>query len=168
MCKRTFILLSWMPMYYQQRAEHLGMDVLKSGMFSVLPWITMGVFANVGGWLADLLIPQGHSGDACPQDQANGALPSPPAAFRLNGIHAHIQGPTGGRYPRQPLLLCISRSHVSEANSSKCSCPVPLACGCKVTGPAQRGSGGQVPVIASACVPVLWQNVLVLSRPLSA
>ena len=46
-------------MYYQQRAEHLGMDVLKSGIFSVLPWITMGVFANVGGWLADLLIHKG-------------------------------------------------------------------------------------------------------------
>ena len=45
-------------MYYQQ---HLGMDLLKSGIFSVLPWITMAVFANVGGWLADSLIHKGMS-----------------------------------------------------------------------------------------------------------
>ncbi len=45
-------------MYYQQ---HLGMDLLKSGIFSVLPWITMAVFANVGGWLADSLIQKGMS-----------------------------------------------------------------------------------------------------------
>ena len=43
-------------MYYQQ---HLGMDLLKSGIFSVLPWITMAIFANLGGWLADSLIHKG-------------------------------------------------------------------------------------------------------------
>ena len=45
-------------MYYQQ---HLGMDLLKSGIFSVLPWITMAIFANLGGWLADSLIHKGMS-----------------------------------------------------------------------------------------------------------
>ncbi|CAL5227495.1 g10477 [Coccomyxa viridis] len=54
----TFILLSWMPMYYQQ---HLGLDLLKSGVFSVLPWITMAIFANVGGWIADTMIHKGVS-----------------------------------------------------------------------------------------------------------
>ena len=57
-CRGTFILLSWMPMYYQQ---HLGMDLLKSGIFSVLPWITMAIFANVGGWIADTMIHKGMS-----------------------------------------------------------------------------------------------------------
>ena len=46
-------------MYYQQQV--LGMDLLKSGIFSVLPWITMAIFANLGGWLADSLIHKGMS-----------------------------------------------------------------------------------------------------------
>lgn len=54
----TFILLTWMPMYYNQV---LGFDLLKSGIFSVLPWITMAVFANVGGWLADTMVSRGVS-----------------------------------------------------------------------------------------------------------
>ncbi|KAK9906613.1 hypothetical protein WJX75_004949 [Coccomyxa subellipsoidea] len=54
----TFILLTWMPMYYNQV---LGFDLLKSGIFSVLPWITMAVFANVGGWLADTMVSKGVS-----------------------------------------------------------------------------------------------------------
>ena len=45
-------------MYYQQ---HLGLDLLKSGVFSVLPWITMAIFANVGGWIADTMIHKGVS-----------------------------------------------------------------------------------------------------------
>ena len=39
----------------------LGFDLLKSGIFSVLPWITMAVFANVGGWLADSMVSKGVS-----------------------------------------------------------------------------------------------------------
>lgn len=39
----------------------LGFDLLKSGIFSVLPWITMAVFANVGGWLADTMVSKGVS-----------------------------------------------------------------------------------------------------------
>lgn len=45
-------------MYYQQ---HLGLDLLKSGVFSVLPWVTMAIFANVGGWIADTMIHKGVS-----------------------------------------------------------------------------------------------------------
>lgn len=37
------------------------MDLLKSGFFSVLPWITMAISANVGGWIADTLIGRGWS-----------------------------------------------------------------------------------------------------------
>eukprot|EP00891_Asterochloris_glomerata_P000290 jgi/Astpho2/290/fgenesh1_pm.00010_%23_21_t len=54
----TFILLTWMPTYYNQV---LGMDLLKSGFFSVLPWITMAISANVGGWIADTLVGRGVS-----------------------------------------------------------------------------------------------------------
>lgn len=39
----------------------LGCDILRSGIFSVLPWLTMAVSANVGGWLADGLVARGHS-----------------------------------------------------------------------------------------------------------
>lgn len=51
----TFILLTWMPTYYNQV---LGLDLLHSGIFSVLPWITMAVCANVGGWIADAMVPK--------------------------------------------------------------------------------------------------------------
>lgn len=54
----TFILLTWMPTYYNQV---LGLDLKSSGLFSVLPWITMAVSANVGGWIADGLVAKGWS-----------------------------------------------------------------------------------------------------------
>ncbi|CAF2125897.1 unnamed protein product [Brassica napus] len=43
----TFILLTWMPTYYNQ-----------AWLLCVLPWFTMAVLANVGGWIADTLIMQ--------------------------------------------------------------------------------------------------------------
>ena len=49
----TFILLTWMPTYYNQV---LGLDLKSSGFFSVLPWITMALAANLGGWIADTLV----------------------------------------------------------------------------------------------------------------
>eukprot|EP00798_Chlamydomonas_sp_ICE-L_P031266 gene31266-6410_t len=54
----TFILLTWMPTYYSQV---LGMDLMTSGIYSVLPWITMALTANVGGWIADTMVSKGHS-----------------------------------------------------------------------------------------------------------
>jgi MFS transporter, ACS family, solute carrier family 17 (sodium-dependent inorganic phosphate cotransporter), other len=54
----TFILLTWMPTYYNQV---LGLDLKSSGFFSVLPWITMAVSANIGGWIADGLVAKGWS-----------------------------------------------------------------------------------------------------------
>lgn len=39
----------------------LGLDLMKSGILSVLPWITMSIFANVGGWLADTMVDRGVS-----------------------------------------------------------------------------------------------------------
>ena len=39
----------------------LGFDLLKSGIFSVLPWITMALAANIGGFIADSLVSRGVS-----------------------------------------------------------------------------------------------------------
>ena len=39
----------------------LGFDLLKSGIFSVLPWITMALAANLGGFIADSLVSRGVS-----------------------------------------------------------------------------------------------------------
>ena len=42
-------------------SQVLGFDLLKSGIFSVLPWVTMALFANLGGWLADTMVSRGVS-----------------------------------------------------------------------------------------------------------
>lgn len=39
----------------------LGMDLLKSGFYSVLPWITMAISSNLAGYVADTLIQRGTS-----------------------------------------------------------------------------------------------------------
>lgn len=54
----TFILLTWMPTYYNQV---LKFNLMESGLFCVLPWLTMAVFANIGGWIADTLVSRGLS-----------------------------------------------------------------------------------------------------------
>ncbi|XP_068640353.1 ascorbate transporter, chloroplastic-like [Aristolochia californica] len=54
----TFILLTWMPTYYNQV---LKFNLTESGLFCVLPWLTMAVFANLGGWIADTLVSKGLS-----------------------------------------------------------------------------------------------------------
>ncbi|KAK9852346.1 hypothetical protein WJX84_006822 [Apatococcus fuscideae] len=54
----TFILLTWMPSYYHQV---LGMDLMRSGFLSVLPWLTMAISANVAGWVADSMVAKGMS-----------------------------------------------------------------------------------------------------------
>ncbi|MQL94856.1 hypothetical protein Taro_027520 [Colocasia esculenta] len=54
----TFILLTWMPTYYHQV---LKFNLTESGLFCVLPWLTMAVSANIGGWIADTLVSRGLS-----------------------------------------------------------------------------------------------------------
>ncbi|PWA45055.1 Major facilitator superfamily [Artemisia annua] len=54
----TFILLTWMPTYYNQV---LGFNLTESGLFCVLPWLTMAFSANLGGWIADTLVSKGWS-----------------------------------------------------------------------------------------------------------
>ncbi|EFJ45872.1 hypothetical protein VOLCADRAFT_105756 [Volvox carteri f. nagariensis] len=53
-----FILLTWMPAYYNQV---LGLNLMQSGVLSVLPWVAMAVMANVAGWAADALVARGTS-----------------------------------------------------------------------------------------------------------
>ncbi|PPS15608.1 hypothetical protein GOBAR_AA05002 [Gossypium barbadense] len=81
----TFILLTWMPTYYNQildvayvseetwhlssaliallgmRHEVLKFNLTESGLLCVLPWLTMAAFANIGGWIADTLVSRGLS-----------------------------------------------------------------------------------------------------------
>jgi len=33
----------------------------ESGLLCVLPWLTMAIFANIGGWIADTLVQRGIS-----------------------------------------------------------------------------------------------------------
>uniref|UniRef100_A0A0D6QS61 Major facilitator superfamily (MFS) profile domain-containing protein n=1 Tax=Araucaria cunninghamii TaxID=56994 RepID=A0A0D6QS61_ARACU len=54
----TFILLTWMPTYYNQV---LKFNLTESGLFCVLPWLTMALCANLGGWIADTLVSRGLS-----------------------------------------------------------------------------------------------------------
>ncbi|GJP50626.1 hypothetical protein CLOM_g9769 [Closterium sp. NIES-68] len=54
----VFILLTWMPTYYH---DVLGFNLTESGLFAVLPWLTMALASNVGGWIADTLIARGFS-----------------------------------------------------------------------------------------------------------
>ncbi|CAI9101864.1 OLC1v1000007C1 [Oldenlandia corymbosa var. corymbosa] len=54
----TFILLTWMPTYYNQV---LKFNLTESGLLCVLPWLTMAFFANIGGWIADTLVSKGLS-----------------------------------------------------------------------------------------------------------
>ncbi|CAN0824888.1 Ascorbate transporter, chloroplastic [Linum grandiflorum] len=54
----TFILLTWMPTYYNQV---LKFNLTESGLLCVLPWLTMAAFANLGGWIADTLVSRGVS-----------------------------------------------------------------------------------------------------------
>ncbi|GFR49337.1 hypothetical protein Agub_g11299 [Astrephomene gubernaculifera] len=51
-----FILLTWMPAYYSQV---LGLNLLQSGLVSVLPWLAMALMANVAGALADGMVARG-------------------------------------------------------------------------------------------------------------
>ncbi|KAG5053645.1 hypothetical protein JHK85_006155 [Glycine max] len=39
----------------------LKFNLTESGLFCVLPWLTMAIFANIGGWIADTLVSKGLS-----------------------------------------------------------------------------------------------------------
>jgi ACS family sodium-dependent inorganic phosphate cotransporter len=47
-----------MPTYYNQV---LKFNLMESEIFCVLPWLTMALSANLGGWIADKLVSKGVS-----------------------------------------------------------------------------------------------------------
>ena len=53
-----YIFLSWLPSYF---ADVHGMNISGAGLYSLLPWITMFLMMNVGGWINDTLIKKGLS-----------------------------------------------------------------------------------------------------------
>jgi MFS transporter, ACS family, solute carrier family 17 (sodium-dependent inorganic phosphate cotransporter), other len=53
-----FVLLTWLPTYFSME---LGFDLQASAFVSVVPWVAMFLFANVGGLIADHLISRGLS-----------------------------------------------------------------------------------------------------------
>ena len=42
-------------------SQVLKFNLTESGLFCVLPWLTMAIFANIGGWIADTLVSKGLS-----------------------------------------------------------------------------------------------------------
>jgi hypothetical protein len=110
----------------------LGLDLTKSAVLSVLPWVTMAVAANVGGWLADTAISRGASvttvrkvghtlgGVACRWSDQQVVITNPPLQGALAqcvqcvtlGLHAlHIRK---GNIPRSSCVrIPISTSYVT-------------------------------------------------------
>lgn len=51
-----YVLLMWTPTYLTTK---LGLDLKTAGMYSMLPYVVMFVFSNLGGWMADTFIRSG-------------------------------------------------------------------------------------------------------------
>lgn len=52
------MLLIWLPTYFNRE---LGFDLAASSFLSILPWLAMFIFANLGGLIADALRTKGFS-----------------------------------------------------------------------------------------------------------
>ncbi|CAN1308905.1 Ascorbate transporter, chloroplastic [Linum perenne] len=88
----TFILLTWMPTYYNQV---LKFNLTESGLLCVLPWLTMAAFANLGGWIADTLVSKGFSITTVRKVRTRIVLGSD--AFSQSGLYSNHQD-IGPRY----------------------------------------------------------------------
>ncbi|KAK6920109.1 Major facilitator superfamily [Dillenia turbinata] len=100
----TFILLTWMPTYYNQV---LKFNLTESGLFCVLPWLTMAAFANIGGWIADTLVSKGLSITAVRKIMQSIGFLGP--AFFLTQL-SHVRTPALA-------VLCMACSQGSDAFS---------------------------------------------------
>ncbi|KAM7472212.1 hypothetical protein LguiA_010395 [Lonicera macranthoides] len=100
----TFILLTWMPTYYNQV---LKFNLTESGLLCVLPWLTMAVFANIGGWIADTLVSKGLSITSVRKIMQSIGFLGP--AFFLTQL-SHIRTPALA-------VLCMACSQGSDAFS---------------------------------------------------
>lgn len=100
----TFILLTWMPTYYSQV---LKFNLTESGLFCVLPWLTMAIFANLGGWIADTLVSKGFSISSVRKIMQSIGFLGP--AFFLTQL-SHVKTPAFA-------VLCMACSQGSDAFS---------------------------------------------------
>ncbi|PIA32117.1 hypothetical protein AQUCO_04500012v1 [Aquilegia coerulea] len=100
----TFILLTWMPTYYHQV---LKFNLTESGLLCVLPWLTMAVSANVGGWIADTLVSKGVSVTTVRKIMQSIGFLGP--AFFLTQL-SHVDSPAMA-------VLCMSCSQGTDAFS---------------------------------------------------
>ncbi|CAN6487383.1 unnamed protein product [Victoria cruziana] len=100
----TFILLTWMPTYYNQV---LKFSLTESGLFCVLPWLTMAIFANLGGWIADALVSRGFSVTAVRKIMQSIGFLGP--AFFLTQL-SHVNSPALA-------VLCMACSQGMDAFS---------------------------------------------------
>ncbi|KAK9280134.1 hypothetical protein L1049_013821 [Liquidambar formosana] len=100
----TFILLTWMPTYYSQV---LKFNLTESGLFCVLPWLTMAIFANIGGWIADTLVSKGLSITSVRKIMQSIGFLGP--AFFLTQL-SHVKTPALA-------VLCMACSQGSDAFS---------------------------------------------------
>uniref|UniRef100_A0A453ERR7 Major facilitator superfamily (MFS) profile domain-containing protein n=3 Tax=Aegilops tauschii subsp. strangulata TaxID=200361 RepID=A0A453ERR7_AEGTS len=100
----TFILLTWMPTYYNQV---LKFNLTESSLFCVLPWLTMAISANVGGWIADTLVSRGTSVTTVRKIMQSIGFLGP--AFFLSQL-SHIDSPALA-------VLCMACSQGSDAFS---------------------------------------------------
>eukprot|EP00268_Persea_americana_P069700 TRINITY_DN9961_c0_g1_i2.p1 TRINITY_DN9961_c0_g1~~TRINITY_DN9961_c0_g1_i2.p1 ORF type:complete len:558 (-),score=79.94 TRINITY_DN9961_c0_g1_i2:792-2465(-) len=100
----TFILLTWMPTYYNQV---LKFNLTESGLFCVLPWLTMALSANIGGWIADTLVSKGVSVTTVRKIMQSIGFLGP--AFFLTQL-SHVHSPAMA-------VLCMACSQGSDAFS---------------------------------------------------
>lgn len=100
----TFILLTWMPTYYNQV---LKFNLTESGIFCVLPWLTMALSANLGGWIADTLVSKGVSITTVRKVMQSIGFLGP--AFFLTQL-SHVRSPAMA-------VLCMTCSQACDAFS---------------------------------------------------
>eukprot|EP00252_Welwitschia_mirabilis_P022890 TRINITY_DN6324_c0_g1_i1.p1 TRINITY_DN6324_c0_g1~~TRINITY_DN6324_c0_g1_i1.p1 ORF type:complete len:592 (-),score=91.91 TRINITY_DN6324_c0_g1_i1:472-2247(-) len=100
----TFILLTWMPTYYNQV---LKFNLTESGLFCVLPWLTMALFANLGGWIADTFVSKGVSITTVRKVMQSIGFLGP--AFFLTQL-SHVKSPAMA-------ILCMTCSQGADAFS---------------------------------------------------
>jgi len=54
-------LLKLITNIFKYISQVLKFNLTESGLFCVLPWLTMAISANFGGWIADTLVTRGVS-----------------------------------------------------------------------------------------------------------
>ena len=117
----------------------LGMDLLKSGFFSVLPWITMAISANVSSFCT----PRIHVSRALYWRTISGeasAVPAPYVAWCLPEGHV-LCPPCDSVLPSKPaLLLGHSLHHLVCQFHTHLTCSL-LAAGGRVDCRHTRGQG---------------------------